>query len=149
MAGKQKAWRCTVCGYIHNGDFVPDFCPICGSGSGYFEAYAEPPGQSLKEETADRWQCLNCNYVHEGATAPDFCPVCGAEKDKFEPAKKADISGTASKFKILIIGGGVAGVSAAETARKLSPDSEISLVSSETELPYYRLNLTRYLAGEI
>ena len=26
-----KRWRCTVCGYIHNGDTPPDKCPNCGS----------------------------------------------------------------------------------------------------------------------
>ena len=26
-----KRWRCTVCGYIHNGDTPPDKCPNCSS----------------------------------------------------------------------------------------------------------------------
>jgi rubrerythrin len=26
-----KKWKCTVCGYIHEGDEPPDLCPICGS----------------------------------------------------------------------------------------------------------------------
>jgi nitrite reductase (NADH) large subunit len=49
----------------------------------------------------------------------------------------------------VIVGGGIAGVAAAEAARSASPDSEITLISLEPDLPYYRLNLTRYLAGEI
>jgi len=28
MPGK---WKCTVCGYIHEGNEPPDFCPVCGS----------------------------------------------------------------------------------------------------------------------
>jgi nitrite reductase (NADH) large subunit len=36
-----------------------------------------------------------------------------------------------------------------EAARKASPATDITLVSREADLPYYRLNLTRYLAGEI
>jgi nitrite reductase (NADH) large subunit len=47
------------------------------------------------------------------------------------------------------VGSGIAGVSAAETVRRVSPDSTITLIGTEGELPYYRLNLTRYLAGEI
>ena len=49
----------------------------------------------------------------------------------------------------MIVGGGIAGLAAAEAARAASPSTEITLVSSEKGLPYYRLSLTRYLAGEI
>ena len=41
------------------------------------------------------------------------------------------------------------GSAAAESLRAASPTAEITVVSKEPELPYYRLNLTRYLAGEI
>jgi nitrite reductase (NADH) large subunit len=92
---------------------------------------------------------MNCNYVHDGAMPPDICPVCGAEKEKFEAVRETEGTGTAETVKAVIVGGGVAGVSAAETIRKASPDSEITLICTESELPYYRLNLTRYLAGEI
>ena len=50
--------------------------------------------------------------------------------------------------RILIVGGGIAGVSAAEGARKTSPAAKITLATGESHLPYYRINLTRYLAGE-
>jgi len=26
-----KRWQCTVCGYIHEGDEPPEFCPVCGA----------------------------------------------------------------------------------------------------------------------
>jgi len=26
-----KKWRCTVCGYIHSGEFPPEKCPNCGA----------------------------------------------------------------------------------------------------------------------
>ncbi len=51
--------------------------------------------------------------------------------------------------KAVVVGAGIAGVAAAETIRKFAPQADITLVSAETHLPYYRLNLTRYLAGEI
>ena len=51
--------------------------------------------------------------------------------------------------RFLIIGGGIAGVSAAETIHKLDPTARIILVSEEQNLPYFRMSLTRYLAGEI
>ncbi|WP_020675000.1 rubredoxin-like domain-containing protein [Geopsychrobacter electrodiphilus] len=37
----QKRWRCTVCGYVHQGDEPPDICPVCGVGSEKFELLVE------------------------------------------------------------------------------------------------------------
>ncbi len=148
---KQKSWCCTVCGYIHQGETPPDLCPICGTEKRDFEPY-NTPETSIKtsaEEKPDKWQCLNCNYVHYDADPPDICLVCGANKDKFEPARKSVSAAGAKKTNVVIVGGGVAGISAAESVRNSSPDSEITVISSETEIPYYRLNLTRYLGGEI
>ncbi|MBF0536691.1 MAG: NAD(P)/FAD-dependent oxidoreductase [Nitrospirae bacterium] len=51
--------------------------------------------------------------------------------------------------RIVIVGGGIAGVSAAEAARKASAQAAIIIISKEPYLPYYRINLTRYLAGEV
>ncbi len=150
MAETQKAWRCTVCGYIHKGPEPPEVCPICGAGREMFEPYEE----HAKTETAERpgsWRCLNCEYIHEGKNPPDVCPVCGAPAERFEPYGSAPgrISGAGERGKIVIAGAGIAGVSAAEAARKNAPEAEIILLSKEQEPPYYRLNLTRYLAGEI
>jgi len=51
--------------------------------------------------------------------------------------------------RYVIIGAGIAGVSAAEAIRKADPEGSILLLSSEHELPYFRMSLTRYLAGEV
>ncbi len=32
-----KKWRCKICGYIHDGDTPPDYCPVCGADSDDFE----------------------------------------------------------------------------------------------------------------
>ena len=32
-----KKFRCTVCGYVHEGDTAPDECPLCGVGPEDFE----------------------------------------------------------------------------------------------------------------
>ena len=36
---KKRRWRCSICGYIHEADELPDDfkCPICGVGKEYFE----------------------------------------------------------------------------------------------------------------
>lgn len=32
-----KKWRCTICGYIHEGNEPPESCPDCGVGPELFE----------------------------------------------------------------------------------------------------------------
>ncbi|MFU8769845.1 MAG: rubredoxin-like domain-containing protein [Desulfotignum sp.] len=31
-----KAWKCTICNYVHEGDSPPEKCPICGAGKDKF-----------------------------------------------------------------------------------------------------------------
>jgi len=102
------------------------------------------------------WICPVCGYIHYGPEPPDECPVCGTEKGLFEPYNEPlpaagddfqPVVDTASK--VIIVGAGIAGVSAAEALRKASPQAEITLISNEALFPYYRMNLTRYLAGEV
>jgi len=58
-------------------------------------------------------------------------------------------SAPADGRRIVILGAGIAGTSAAEAARQADAGARITLVSDESDLPYYRLNLTKYVAGEI
>jgi uncharacterized membrane protein len=54
-----KKWKCTVCGYIHEGDEPPEKCPVCGVGAEFFKevveegaaaAPAEAGGAAVPEE---------------------------------------------------------------------------------------------------
>ncbi|MBI2147785.1 hypothetical protein HYU19_04910 [Candidatus Woesearchaeota archaeon] len=53
-----KKWRCLACGYIHEGDTPPQFCPKCGAPPEEFELLEEMGGvendplydQLLREE---------------------------------------------------------------------------------------------------
>ncbi len=151
MNNNQTTWVCTVCGYVHHGTEPPDVCPVCGASADYFEPAAEPESEPQTTAAAEQWRCLNCEYIAEGNKPPDTCPICGATADRFEPYTETPtiVESGREKQKVVIIGAGIAGVSAAESLRKTSPDTEIILLSKETHLPYYRLNLTRYLAGEV
>jgi nitrite reductase (NADH) large subunit len=113
-----------------------------------FEPFEEAPQPAAVAAAA--WKCLVCNYVHPGVAPPEICPVCGAPADRFEPtaAARAPVKATAPQ-RVVIVGAGIAGLSAAESARQAAPDAEILLLSKESSGPYYRLNLTRFLAGEI
>ncbi len=97
------------------------------------------------------WRCQVCGYIHDGDEPPAACPDCGASASDFETidqAAPADVEVSAAS-RIVIAGAGIAGLSAAKAVRDTAPDAEITLLSAETEPPYYRLNLTRYLAGEV
>jgi nitrite reductase (NADH) large subunit len=146
-----ERWCCTVCGYLHLGEAAPDCCPVCGATPELFEACAVPPAPAPVKSAPSSWRCMNCDHIHQGAAPPDCCPVCGVGPDQFEPVaeQKPGVAGQALAGSIVIVGGGIAGLSAAEAARSAAPEASVTLICQEDELPYYRLNLTRYLAGEI
>lgn len=37
-----KKWRCSVCGYVHEGERPPELCPVCGSASSEFKSLDDP-----------------------------------------------------------------------------------------------------------
>lgn len=150
MAKTQNSWKCLVCGYIHQGDGPPDVCPVCGSPSDEFESYTDAEAVLTPASTGS-WQCMVCGYINEGEGPPEFCPDCGASSDCFEALEQKDIMPAhgAGGGKVIVVGAGIAGISAVEELRSNNPSAKIILYSKEQSLPYYRLNLTRYLAGEI
>ena len=89
-----------------------------------------------------KWVCNVCGFSAEGETPPNSCPQCGTDRDHFEEVYPP---GT----RYLIIGAGIAGVSAADSIHQADSTANVVLLSDETELPYFRMNLTRYLAGEL
>ncbi len=150
MSDSPKRWLCTVCGYVHEGPAPCDYCPICGAISELFDLYVQASAP-VEADPVNRWRCLTCEYLFDGSGPPAFCPVCGATAEHFEPLNDTPREPADSRqvLDVVIVGGGIAGVSAAEAAREHSSKARITLISRETDLPYYRLNLTRYLAGEI
>ncbi len=101
------------------------------------------------------WRCEVCGYIHEGPEPPAECLVCGAPASEFTPCEQPlpplvpAPAGAVAAPRIVVLGGGIAGVAAAEAARQAAPAAEITLLDGEAELPYWRLNLTRLLDGEI
>lgn len=143
-------WKCEVCNYIHTGETPPDVCPVCGVGQEMFTRLEAVIGEAKPAEVT-AWRCTLCDYVHEGSAPPEVCPVCGAEASLFEPVKEESTAaeGAVDVEKIVVLGAGIAGMTAAEHARRTAPGVAITLVSGEAGLPYLRLNLTRFLAGEV
>ncbi len=144
-----KTWKCELCGYVHNGDEAPQSCPVCGAEHSYFSELIIQAVTSQKP-AAKSWQCSICDHVTQGSEPPNFCPVCGAAAALFHPHSVTVASAAPTNIhKVLILGAGIAGLTAAEEACRQAPEVEITLVSREMSLPYYRLNLTRFLAGEV
>ena len=99
------------------------------------------------------WQCSLRIYPPRRRASREL-PGVWSLREEFEPVKE-DSSSPASRdragktARVVVVGAGIAGIAAVESLLAAAPSAEITLISQETELPYYRLNLTRYLAGEI
>lgn len=44
-----KKWKCKVCGYIHEGDSAPEFCPICKQPASAFELIEDAPAKATNK----------------------------------------------------------------------------------------------------
>ena len=151
-APESTAWKCDVCGYVHQGSEPPAQCPICGATADLFSPLALPaaPSTPAPPSAAQRWSCAVCGHVHGGAAPPERCPVCTAGASFFEPEpdeQQAGEGAAGAGLRVVVAGAGVAGVTAAEHARRAAPGASVTLVGREPVQPYYRLNLTRLLAG--
>lgn len=96
------------------------------------------------------WRCSICGFLHYGDAVPETCPICDAKAEDFKEIETAarPEQRDPGQDRFVIIGAGIAGVSAAEALRAHAPDASIILLSKEEEAPYLRLNLTRLLAGD-
>jgi nitrite reductase (NADH) large subunit len=145
----QTAWKCEVCGFVHEAAEPPEFCPVCGAARDSFRPMVLGTGDRPAPQ-ASTWRCSNSEQLHPGAAPPESCPVCDAPNHLFEPVAAETAAALSGEVRrVVIVGGGIAGLTAAAEARRAAPAVAVTLISKETGLPYYRLNLTRFLAGEI
>lgn len=148
--------ECLACGYLHQGAEPPEVCPLCGVGSDQFRPHTaaneSAPASPAKPEptSASRWECRVCGYLHEGPQPPEECPLCGVDRTLFERRHDAPAPPPVADevLQLVVAGGGIAGLTAAEEARIAAPNARITLISGEG-LPYNRMDLTRLLAGEV
>ena len=96
----KKAWVCQVCGYVYEGEEVPDdfLCPLCQHGKEDFvlmERSAD--GAAAPAEPGKRkFVCKICGWVYDEERTgilfeelpEDFqCMICGVDKNNFEQRK--------------------------------------------------------------
>ncbi len=88
-------------------------------------------------------RCKVCGATFEAGV--DICPVCGANSDHFERVKAKEPFRRDSKDVYLLLGGGVAAVSAAEAIRARDATGSIAILGDEAIAPYNRPMLTKQL----
>lgn len=44
-------WKCSVCGYIHDGDEAPDVCPNCGSHKEVFQKLEDDKAELIENSS--------------------------------------------------------------------------------------------------
>ncbi len=76
-----KKWKCTVCGYIHEGGRPPDTCPTCGAHQWQFILY-EPLPEPLEKKLKEAFAGESKAYVRNLAFAKK------AEEDEFPQIAK-------------------------------------------------------------
>ncbi len=89
-------------------------------------------------------KCLVCGEIFDSSL--ETCPVCGVGKEYFVPAEEEEISwrrDTGERF--VILGNGIAGLSAAEAIRQRNHTASVILVSEEAYDTYNRPMLTKAL----
>lgn len=87
-------------------------------------------------------KCLVCGEVFDASLG--ICPVCGVGLDQCIPAEEELVTYFKdTDRRYVIIGGGIASVSAAEAIRKRDKTGTIKIISAEENLPINRPMLTK------
>ncbi|MDD3269553.1 MAG: FAD-dependent oxidoreductase [Syntrophomonadaceae bacterium] len=110
-------------------------------------------GRAILERKQDknqtRWRCLVCGHIHVGPEPPEVCPACGVGAENFVRESMEDefINDTNDRF--VIIGGGIAALSAVQAIRKRNRTAGITILSEEAQRPYYRPILSDLLSEDL
>ena len=105
--------------------------------------------EKKQDKSMTRWRCLVCGHIHVGSEPPAVCPACGVGSENFVRESMEDefINDTQDKF--VIIGGGIAALSAAQSIRKRNRSAEVIILSDEEYRPYYRPALSDLLSEDL
>ncbi|MGL6025342.1 MAG: FAD-dependent oxidoreductase [Cetobacterium sp.] len=97
-----------------------------------------------------RWVCSVCGQAYTQIDAPEICPACGVGKEFFVPySLETKLKKVENDEKIIIIGGGIAALSAAKAIKEHSEKSNVIILSNEKEYPYYRTLLSEMIGEDI
>lgn len=101
---------------------------------------------SAGDGVVKKWICVVCGDVFEGERPPEICPTCGASHEQFEEYIEEIIDFVSDEvLTILIVGNGLAGLSAAREARVRNKNASIKMITSEDHITYNRPMLIDYV----
>ena len=106
-AGKTR-WVCEVCGYVYEGNELPDdfICPWCKHGKAEFKKMDGDPSSNnnnnnninLNNQKMKKYKCNVCNVEFELEDGAELvCPVCGAGAEDLELISDDSAAPEASK----------------------------------------------------
>jgi len=105
--------------------------------------------EKRQPQSQKKWRCLVCGYIGEGPEPPSVCPACGVGAENFVEVRMEDEFRNDTNDTFLIIGGGIAALSAAAAIRKRNETAAITILTEESVRPYYRPALSDYLSEEL
>ena len=95
------------------------------------------------------WKCLVCGEVVTGDVPPSACPICGVGPEQFVPVSVASTGFTSTEpLNVVIVGGGVAALTAAEAARERNNAASIEIITNEDLPCYNRPMLTKNILAK-
>ncbi|ABI69348.1 putative flavoprotein [Syntrophomonas wolfei subsp. wolfei str. Goettingen G311] len=102
-----------------------------------------------QDKSKIRWRCLVCGHIHVGEEPPAICPACGVGPENFVqmPLEDEFLNDTSEHF--VIIGSGIAALSAAQAIRQRNRTAAITMLTEEEALPYYRPALSDFLGEDL
>jgi len=101
--------------------------------------------EKRQPKTKKLWRQV-CGQVFEGEAPPDVCPACGVGSENFVPEGLEDEFTNDTKEHFVVVGGGIAGLSAVQAIRKRNSTASITLLTEEAFKPYYRPALSDLLS---
>lgn len=106
-------WKCTVCGYMHDGDTAPEACPKCGAPAEKFTALSEEDAKKVYD--SDRTNDIHMEIINLAMAIADLAeegleikldPPCVAVFEKaldeawiIKQRSKAELAGHVAKGK--------------------------------------------------
>ncbi len=100
-----------------------------------------------KPKNANLVKCVVCGEVFDASL--EICPVCGVGKENFVPVYEDEVKFSKNTEEIfLILGNGVAGLSAAKAIRERNKTCSIVMVTNENALSYNRPMLTKSMIAK-
>ena len=97
-----------------------------------------------------KWRCTVCDELFDYDKKPATCPVCGVGQEMFELVEvEVSEKSIEKEIDVVIIGGGVAAVNAADAISSRNKKARIKMICKENYLPYYRTRLTELLDTDI